>query len=518
MANIAPDNGGTLDAGGLQRLPFQDPSLFTVTPQKILAQAQAQGQLGQLSDQLALEKAQRTQQMAATNYQIAATQHLQDNLPTLSESDKQSLLASIAASKAANQGSTNTLTSLATAAAAGAPVTTGLTQAADASNALATATANRDISSFDSITQGALSANATAVGSALGGYGQILTPNRPGTSLAAQTGTNAPPEGAATPTGPFSIPTSLLGSTPGAQPPAPPASVAPASSTPVTSAVTGQIPSFLGRSGPGFSVSSASPIMADIMQNTWLKNNTTEQTTSVLDESTGQTHSVVNRVGVDGKVYSSTDLGVIKAENASALRTATKDLENLVSTAKLADNVQTAYDAFDKAYPDKGSIWGTMKRMAQSYDATMSTKPITGSMSIIEKGIGAIMESPETANLVAATQNLNQSLSKVDGESAKQLSGQTPSAGDLTNPEVFLAKLNGTRSAVAARMATYKENNVSGKLNPGSQPAGSTTAPAVAAPAATAVIPSHIVTLKNGQKWSATLNSDGSYTPISQIQ
>lgn len=512
MANIAPDNGGTLDAGGLQRLPFQDPNNFVVTPTKVLVQAQAQGQLGQLSDQLALEKAERQADMAGTQYKIAATGYLRDNLPLMNQATISDTLAKIATTRTAAQQAANELSTAQTYANTGAPATAGFIQAQQASNALAGAKADFGISGLDSITRGALGTNLNAVGSALGGYGQVMS--------VAGTGTNAPPAGAATPTGPFDIPTTLLGSTPGARPPAPPASTTPASATPVTSAVTGQIPSFTGGSGTGFNVTPVNPMMADMMQNVWLKNNTTEQTTAVLDQATGLTHQVINRVGVDGKVYSSTDLGVVKAENATALRTATKDLENLGTASTLASSAQDAKDAFDKAYPQQGGLWDyiTSPAASGSRAGQLMSGAASGSTSVIAKGIGAMFESPEMVKLVSATQQLNQVMTRVDQESAKQLSGSLPSVADLTNPQVFQTKLDGAKSTIAARMDTYRKNNVLTKLNPGSDVAGeappsATTSSAPASPAVT-----HVITLKNGQRWNAALNQDGSYTPLTQVQ
>ena len=89
-----------------------------------------------------------------------------------------------------------------------------------------------------------------------------------------------------------------------------------------------------------------------------------------------------------------TPVGASKAYGA-ALRTATKDLENLGTTSKLADNVQNAYDAFNKAYPQTEGMFDTIKRLSQGVDAVNSMKPLTGNVSLIEKAIGGVMASPE---------------------------------------------------------------------------------------------------------------------------
>ena len=476
MPLIAPDNGGALSDAGLHVLPFQNPANFIATPQSVLAQGQATNQLQQLSDQLALEKAERAADLAKANYNTVVLQHLSDpqNLAAMGSADLTNYLSKVAANRTSIADAGNALTQATAFGTGGGPTAAGRAMATNAGNAYLTSLANAGLAPFNTPLQQAYGANLTAAGTTLGGYGQVMSLTPPASASpvegAAAAAQSAKPD---TPNA-FSFPTTLLGNQPQpatttvASPAQAPAS---AGGTPTSLANASPSPSATGQP---FTLSSISPEMGDLMRLNILKNFTTPVTTQVLDPKTGLTHQVVNHVAPDGTVMSSTDMGITKAENAYAVRTAAKDLENLGSAAKQAVTVQQAFDDWNKAYPQSSGIWGMVKsiaegknsRLAQGLAASESSKPESGLTSTLEKGLGGIMESPKTAKLVTASQQLGQMLSVMDQTSAKQLSGVFPSTGDLVNPEIFSTKLKGAQNAIAARIATYRENNVSSMFNP----------------------------------------------------
>jgi hypothetical protein len=497
MPLIAPDNGGTLNAAGLQALPFQDPNNFIATPQKILAAAQATGQLGQLSDQLALEKAERQADMAGTQYRLQATNYLKDNLPLMNQAQISDTLAKIASTKTAAQQSANDFSTAQTYANTGAPASAGLAQAQITSNALAGAQAdfNSGFAFEPGYLKTATSNSAAAAGNTLGGFGEIVTPNpppagalSPGASI--QTGSGA------LSTADTPIVTTNHGNAPGAAPGATPqksivtvpqGASAPADASP-----------FVTQAGPGYSLSSVNPALTGMMQglrNAAYIDATTDAKTVEMPNTPepGQTSTVFQRISkADGSVVSQSAPVVTKNDATRLVQRSAQDIVNLQTSNNLLGGVQTALDKWKSTYPSPtgflSAIGGEGQRQAQY--AAAAAAPAGGKVSLIEKSIGGMAESPETRNLVGAMQVYNQSLIKLDPDTQKGANAIGLSVGDIAAPDQLQTKLNGAKDYAAARLKTFADDNISTRINPG-QPApgaqttpatpGATTQPAIAA-------------------------------------
>ncbi len=453
-------------------LAFQDPSLFSPDPTKILAAATAMGRLGQVSAQLDLEKAQRKAEMAATDYKIALTGHLLENLPQAAAADAAGYGANIASSNAAAAGSNLALAKTQVAA----PADIAAAGVA-AGNTLASAKADAAFAALPTPLKQAVLSNASTYGQTAGGYGVLMNTGNAAPAVDSAAGAVTPPS---------------AGGQPG-------------------------IPPFLSASGPAFSSASdpagISPIMGQIMKAKWVDAFTDPKDIEEYDPKTGVTKQVHLRLMKDGSgVYSRTELGTTKTDTARVVTKAATDLENLASSQNLVNNVQTALEEFNKAYPNVAGYGDTLKRMGQASAAVGASKLADSQLSVIEKGLGGLAESPPTRNLVTALQNLGQSVSRLDGESAKGLTAILPSIGDLTNPEMLDTKLKGVQDYLGSRLKAYADTGVASRMPGVAAVQANTTAgkPTASAPAgalpdgARAVlngVPVHRVTINGISGW-----------------
>lgn len=453
-------------------LPFQNPNLFVAQPTVALANAQAVGHLTQLSDQLALEKAQRKAEMAATDYKIALTGHLQDNLPAASAADLAGYGASTAASNAAAAASGTALA--ATRATAPTVVQTAVT---NATNALSGATADAAFAKLPTPQKQALLANATSYGQTAGSFGALI-PTPTGPSPAAV--------GATTPNAPGSIPV---------------------------------VPAALSREGPSFGADPANigGTMGQIMHARLVDAYTEPQIIDSYDAKTGVTTKNLVRVMKDGSgVYSTTPLGVTKTDTARAVTSASRELVNLAATQTLNNNVLASLDAFEKAYPNTAGLRDTLKRVGQASAAVGASKATDGQISVIEKGLGGLAESDPTRKLVADIQNLGQSISRLDGESAKGMTPIQPSIGDMVNPEILRTKARGVQDYIGGRIAAYGDIGVA-SAQTARVPGAPVSKPTPAAKASN--LPDGTMRIINGQPMQrVTINGVGGWIPAVQAQ
>lgn len=456
-----------------QPLAFQDPNLFVAQPTVALANAQAVGHLTQLSDQLALEKAQRKAEMAATDYKIALTGHLQDNLPAASAADLAGYGANTAASNAAAAASGTALA--ATQATAPTVVQTAVT---NATNALSGATADAAFAKLPTPQKQALLANATSYGQTAGSFGALI-PTPTGAPTPAQVG-------AVTPNAPGAIP------------------VVPAALAP-TGTSFGADPAGIGGT------------MKKIMDARLIDQYTEPQIIDSYDAKTGITTKNLVRVMKDGSgVYSTTPLGVTKTDTARAVTSASRELVNIAATQTLTNNVVDALAKFNEAYPNAAGYVDTLKRMGQASAAVGASKTADSQLSVIEKGLGGMAEAAPTRNLVTALQNLGQSVSRLDGESAKGLTAILPSVGDLTNPEILQTKLQGVQDYLGSRTKAYGDIGVA-SAQTARVPGAPVTKPTPAAKASN--LPDGTMRIINGQPMQrVTINGVGGWIPAVQAQ
>jgi hypothetical protein len=492
MAIIAPDTGSQFNdvAPAPSYVPI-DLAAGVSTPTTQLAQGQALNGLAQLSDQLALEKAQRQADMASTNYKIAATGYLTDNLPTLAASDRAALLASIAGSRSTAAGATNELTKATAYANAGGPGAAGAAAAQTNSNQLAGAVAdfNSGYALAPTFQKSAIDASAAAAGTGLGNYLQILTP-----PAAAGSTIQAGSAPLATAPAAISAPPIQGGYTPGS-------SVAPGTGALAKAALavpqgaaappSAQVPA---ATTGGLSTESLNPAVTSMMQgirNAAFIDNTTDAHTLEIPNypNAGETSTVFQRISkADGSVVSQSAPIVTKNDATRLVQRSAQDIVNLQTSNNLIGGVQTALDAWKKTYPSSGGFNDYFKSIGQAGAAVAANSPTTGPVSLIEKSIGGMAESDKTRDLVGAIQVYNQSLIKLDPDTQKGASAIGLSVGDIVAPEQLQKKLDGAKDYAAARLNTFAKDNISERLNPGTpdvtKTASSVTAPAVTPPAA----------------------------------
>lgn len=380
-----------------QGLPFQDPKFFNPNPEGILDAATALGRLPQVSQQLALEKAQRKAELANVDYRMQVLSHLQENLPLAAAADAAGYTAKSAEANAASSSAALTQSTNQALLAGGLPLANAATQIQIAKNAEATAKANAAFAALPPLQQKALLENETAKAQFYGGFGASI----PGASTA---GTGATDTGA-------DIPVDELRE----------AKFADALTTPVE--------------------------------------------TSEYDPETGVTTQKVVRVAKDGSgIVSETPTGVLRTDATKTNSAIARDLSNIATTQNFVSNVKNALETWEKTYPNAKGFAHTLQQMGQAVGANAASRPLDpskdGAVSVIKRSIGSLTETPETKNLVATLQNLGQSLSRLDGESQKTLSGIIPTVADLANPDQLKVKLQGTEDYLQGRVKSYKDTGV----------------------------------------------------------
>ena len=468
MPLIAPDQGPNLSAAGLVPPAFQDPSLFVPSPVSQLTQAQAAGHLSQLNDQLALEKAQRQADMAATNFRIAATQNLQKNLGLMNQADIAKAYADISAYGRTTAENTNATTYAGALAQAKQPQAAADVTAAQTTNALATAKADAGFAALPNPYQAGLLAQSQAYGGFLGSR------NVPPAIPAAPTAPAATP--AATPAGVTAKPVS---------PDLSNATATPAAAAAAPSNVFGVTPA-------------TNSFLNSMVQSQFLD---AVSDKSEVEEQDPQNPGIINkylvRTAKDGSgVMSKTLIGTTKADAFRTVQSAQKDMENLASTQALVNNAFQSIDNFQKAFPAHEGLLSSIKniagRFAQSLAASASTQEDDHKVvSTLERALGPLAETSETKTLTQSLQNLNQAVVRLDGESQKGVSKYIPTTADITDPDMLKVKLNGLQDYLNSRINAYQQAGALGKMNPGLTP----TAPGGAA---TSVAPAKLSKYNDG--------------------
>ena len=541
MVQIAPDNGGVLNNAGLQPVGFVNPALMISQPTAIYDQARATANLQQLNSQVGLEMAERKADLATAQFKQQGTQYLLDNMGTVNQQQYTDLMAKILTNQSVAATARNSAATASSFADNGGTTAAGAAQALAAKNAGATEFANftSGFSSQPTPVQ-SLAANAYAgTGSLLGQWGQIPTFATP-TSLA-PSNTLLPQSGiqddsAPLSNGPGTVTAPVLhgGTTPGTPSTATPKTVqavpagaaAPVNAQPGASGGTASPVPQVGTGG--FTVNSVNPALTGMMQGirnaAYLDATTDAHTLEVPNYPyPGVTSTIFQRVSKsDGSVVSQSAPVVTKNDATRLVQRSAQDIVNLQTSNNLVGNVQTALNKWKSTYPAPGGLLDFIKdsvsgRGFQAAAATAATQPTTGVMSLIEKGIGGWAESKETRDLVGAIQVYNQSLIKLDPDTQKGASAIGLSVGDLVAPDQLQKKLDGAKDYAAARLKTFQDDNILSRVNPGAQ----TQAPEAgqaAAPGTGALAPTHVIKLKDGTTWNATLNPDGSYQPLSQVK
>lgn len=170
MASLFPQNDpaqSSLQAIP-QGLPLQDPRLFNANPQGMLDAATALGKLPQVSQQLALEKAQRKAEMANVDYRMQVLAQLEENLPLAAAADAAGYGAKAAEAQALAAAAANQETTNRALASRGQPLAVADVTAQAAQNAAATAKADIPFALLPSVKQQEAQANAAARGSFYG--------------------------------------------------------------------------------------------------------------------------------------------------------------------------------------------------------------------------------------------------------------------------------------------------------------------------------------------------------------
>ena len=521
MPLIAPDQGPSLSNAGLVAPQFQDPALFVPSPVSMLDQAKAQGQLSQLSDKLALEQAQRKADMALTQFKIAATQHLQENLPVMNDADVADLYAKIAASNktidqaaldrktiAANlsQGlpdataranianlNAETATSGANAAKAAnettqaqlegkynIPQTAASTTALAAQQAHNTVVANTPISNFSSAQQGALPAYYGALTS----YGiNPLTVNAASPSQNMQGQEEAARQQAqALLSSPSVAATAKVANAPGASSPAAdkPAAASSGSAPQQSSSQTEQPAAPVQRAQAQVNSSTWMAAPGDLLDFSNLtpaqSNLIAQKFTTPVQITDPETNQVtVYRIFPNGQVYDqSSPLGPDKQNLQRAITAATPKVASLAAAQMQADAVQRDINAFNKAYPNQGFL----SSMENGFLSVLSGRAPEGVLdSVLSKGTSLYMsKSKELIRYSADVQALNGMVSKINPSGAGQTS--TPSTVDIVNPTMLQEKLDSTKSMLARSLAAEGQiGQKTGLTNPQDPTAAPSTPP-----------------------------------------
>lgn len=528
MAEIAPDTGSQLnDVASAPSYAPVNLAAYVSTPVSQNEQAQALSQLDQLGDKLKLQQAQTKADLALANYKVAATQHLSDNLPFLSEADKTNLQAQILGNTGTIQDNANKLKSLQTYGQQGGPVATGTLGAVQAKNALSSANADATsgFANQPGFLQGAINQSGLGAGGLAGSFAQILTPAAPQAPATAPASDDAVPVGAALQAGsaPLSSAPALVASpfggyTPGSsvvpgtgalarQPvvmavpqgaaaplPAQPAASAAGTPSPVPTPVTGPL-----------SAQSIDPAVTSYMQGlrqaAYIDATTDAKTLEIPNyPSPGLTSTIFQRISkADGSVVSQSTPTVTKNDATRTVQRSAQDIVNLQTANNLAGNVQTALDKWTSVYGHSTGWGDSLKQLSQALSATNASKNSNGNVSVVEKSIGGIAESPETRSLVSAIQTYNQSLNKLDPNTQKEGGNSIGlSVGDLAAVDQLQGKLNGAKDYIGSRLKTYATDNISTRINPGQPaPVGASAAPAQAEN--TAAIPIGTQRIVNGQ-------------------
>ena len=478
MVMIAPDNGGVLNNAGLQPLPFQDPSNFVVTPQKVLAQAQAVGQLSQLSDQLALEKSQRKLAMANTQYQSDLLGHMQDHLGTLSDVDLQNLTNQLQTARTANVQGDIANTRALTAKVGQVGTTLGNTDvlaanagATNAQAAVNTSLANIPSSMYPSYQQQAVSNSYSGLAQVFAQHGRVF--DFPTTALGAATAGGA--ETSAANAAADAMPAAGAGGAPAA------ANVSAVGA--LAKQVANRVPSAtsLGSSVGGLPISTPDAGMAESLSDMIGGQvfDATHIVTHYDQANTGvdENGNLVPEVGVTTAVQADynkntgelrkTPLGETKNETQRLLTRSAPDLFALQNSNNLLADVQAKYDVWHATYPAKGGIQDFLTNLAHGKTGMAMTDESDGNMTVFNKAFygGSLFNSKETSDLLGAIKAYNMSVTRLapgDKDAKNLLSG-----GDLAAPGQLGQSIDGARRFIASKLSIYKQDNISPRLNPG---------------------------------------------------
>jgi hypothetical protein len=506
MPVIAPDTGSPLNAAGLLANPsgltLAD---YTSTPSTQLAQAQATGQLSQLSDQLALEKAERQADMATTQYKIAATGYLQNNLSTMSEADRQSMLASIATSKAVGAQQTGALAGATAANQLGTPEIQARAQYLASQAGLNWATLAPDAQQYyltaaqaqgqyggqfrgatmQTFTGSAGAGNSSAPGSLANATVGSPPADSPFSvpTIEAYPGSAAKNVPAAPATNSFAFPTTLLGSSTGTSsllapdggtpaaaaavpvgPDGTPQTVAPAAVAPSAQATLGTLdnPQQLFFDMPGASPQQQALGRAYQLQN-FAKDGADIE---IQDPTTLQTRKYSNvKYWPNGAVASAFPVGVVKSDQMKASRNLLQDYVNLgVAQRNIASTVNSL-DAYKTAFPGTG--WDSMKQAYAAEVLENKDKPqnwITGLTSVVQKNLALHLEAPQTKDLVANIRNLQSTMQLLDDKSKDGLGQMAPKVSDIQDVASVENALKGSENYINDRIKTYESTGIASRI------------------------------------------------------
>lgn len=459
-----------LNSAGLQPLAFQSADNFVSSPSSQLAQAQAQGQLQQLGDQLALEQKKRKADNASLDYAIAATQHLQDNLPTMAEADRQTLLGQIATAKATIAQRTNEQNTALANAAAGGPSSAGGLTAQETANALAQAKALAQFGQPELAAQLTAQATQNGLNTAQADVPLSKLPNPFQQGILAQATSTGSTLGA------FAIPPTI----PQATAPAPGnVPQTPASAAPVSAPVPTATPS---QTSAPLSNSTATDLASNLMGAKIMSAIADDKTVEVK-EPDGTFHTHLLKVSKrDNSILADQDLGVMKTDTDRVAQQSASSLDNIASTQALVTQARAALKDYNAKYGHSDGMPEAFKRAAERM-AQGTAADAAGSNSVIAQALGGYAMSSSSRALMQSLQNLNQSIVNLDGETAKGAGGLTPKVGDgFTNPDGLADKLDSLQNYLATRAKTFQASGVLNRFNPGIS-TETVNKPAVAAPA-----------------------------------
>jgi hypothetical protein len=401
--------------------------------------------LPQLQDQLALEKAQRKAEMAQTQFKQATLDHMNANFSQYAQVADTANQAAVALSQQQAAGANNAATTANAFAAGQGPQTIASADLQQAQNNLSKAAGSKYFDSLPPTSQAALSAAAASIGGTYGSFGapvpQALLQNLAG-AQASPTAATAPNVAAAAP-GQAGLAGSSVGNSFGE-----PAAQA-----------TSQ-----GTAGLG----DVTATLEAVRQAQWLDKTTDTKEVPAIDPATGNTVLTQVRVSKrDGSIVYSAPLGVTKlADQQRPAVQAARDVTNLAQAQASAVNLQSAFADFSSKYPASTGVFTALARQKQAQAAAAASNTGDSQISVLEKGLGGMLEDPKTQAVVAAMENYKAALGKLDSETGKTANDQAPSLGDLANPDVFKAKIKGSTEYIDGRIQVYKDRGIGPQIDP----------------------------------------------------